>query len=307
MLLHNNEYKEASIETMFLPYYISQAVGWVSIRKTFDGLDFYKNFKEDFLDYYLGINNSDDVIEKIKLEAEKKNLQITKDILETTIQNEPEIIIANLKSDNYKSKCTEYIIAFTEHEKQLQDYHRNFIKLCNKLEFLNIRLKTLNKIKTNQKTQNPITHGSCPVCNQPLPLTIETAYIYRQKFDDTELEIKKIKEQIKQITANLDSIAKKRDELSKEIEKERSILNKYSEKEVTMEDWINDQANEVLAANIESKKATILKSIDEIDKKLKKFKTVDDIEKNRLSIKKDFKSIFIDYLIKLQVKYSLHY
>ncbi|MFQ8591776.1 MAG: hypothetical protein ACLSGQ_09995 [Parabacteroides distasonis] len=306
MLLHNNEYKEASIETMFLPYYISQAVGWVSIRKTFDGLDFYKNFKEDFLDYYLGINNSDDVIEKIKLEAEKKNLQITKDILETTIQNEPEIIIANLKSDNYKSKCTEYIIAFTEHEKQLQDYHRNFIKLCNKLEFLNIRLKTLNKIKTNQKTQNPITHGSCPVCNQPLPLTIETAYIYRQKFDDTELEIKKIKEQIKQITANLDSIAKKRDELSKEIEKERSILNKYSEKEVTMEDWINDQANEVLAANIESKKATILKSIDEIDKKLKKFKTVDDIEKNRLSIKKDFKSIFIDYLIKLQVKYSLH-
>lgn len=46
-----------------------------------------------------------------------------------------------------------------------------------------------------------------------------------------------------------------------------------------MEDWINDQANEVLAANIESKKATILKSIDEIDKKLKKFKTVDDIEK----------------------------
>ncbi|MFR1469255.1 MAG: hypothetical protein ACLSBJ_10765 [Bacteroides xylanisolvens] len=119
---------------------------------------------------------------------------------------------------------------------------------------MNIRLKTLNKIKTNQKTQNPITHGSCPVCNQPLPLTIETAYIYRQKFDDTELEIKKIKEQIKQITANLDSIAKKRDELSKEIEKERSILNKYSEKEVTMEDWINDQANEVLAANIESKR-----------------------------------------------------
>ena len=52
------------METMFLPYYVSQDVGWVYLRKSFSNLNFYKNFKEDFLDYYLGIENVIDREEK---------------------------------------------------------------------------------------------------------------------------------------------------------------------------------------------------------------------------------------------------
>lgn len=58
---------EAPIETIFLPYYVSQDVGWVYLRKSFSNLDFYKNFKEDFLDYYLGVENVIDRKKRKKL------------------------------------------------------------------------------------------------------------------------------------------------------------------------------------------------------------------------------------------------
>ena len=63
---------KASIETMFLPYYIAQPTGWVYLRKSFGGLEFYKNFKNDYLDYYLGIENNIDRLDKQKLEEEKE-------------------------------------------------------------------------------------------------------------------------------------------------------------------------------------------------------------------------------------------
>lgn len=178
ILLQNNEYKEASIETMFLPYYISQSVGWVSIRKTFDGLEFYRNFKEDFLDYYLGINKSEDIVEEIKLETERKALQTKKEILNTTIQNDMEIVLANLESDTIKSKCAEYIVAF------------------------------------------------------------------------------------------------------------------------------NNQANELLYTNIEVENGKILSRIDDIEKELKGFKSIEDISNLRFAKQAKFKSLFISYLYELGVKYT---
>ncbi len=45
ILESKGELKDAPIETMFLPYYISQSVGWVYLRKSFSNLDYYKNFK----------------------------------------------------------------------------------------------------------------------------------------------------------------------------------------------------------------------------------------------------------------------
>jgi AAA15 family ATPase/GTPase len=67
---------KAPIETIFLPYYVSQDVGWVYLRKSFSNLDFYKNFKEDFLDYYLGITRLEDKEKRKAIENELKNSDI---------------------------------------------------------------------------------------------------------------------------------------------------------------------------------------------------------------------------------------
>ena len=53
-LEQKGELKSAPLESMFLPYYISQSVGWVYLRESFSNLQYYKGFKDDYLDYYLG-------------------------------------------------------------------------------------------------------------------------------------------------------------------------------------------------------------------------------------------------------------
>ena len=67
ILEQKGELKSAPLESMFLPYYISQSVGWVYLRESFSNLQYYKGFKDDYLDYYLGISNSFDRVEHRRL------------------------------------------------------------------------------------------------------------------------------------------------------------------------------------------------------------------------------------------------
>nr|BBJ03015.1 hypothetical protein YBY_08630 [Marinobacter nauticus] len=64
------ELKPAPLEVMLLPYYVSQSVGWVYLRESFSGLNYYKNFKFDYLDYYLGITSD---VDRIQLHKETLN------------------------------------------------------------------------------------------------------------------------------------------------------------------------------------------------------------------------------------------
>lgn len=301
LLMQKDEYIEASIEVLFLPYYISQAVGWVSFRKTFEGLEFYKNFKDDYLDYYLGINLPNDLVEKIKLENEKKALLIRKDILEQTIQNEPSMVLANIENDALKDKCVEYVNQLSKNEGELQKLQNNYIELCNELEFFKIRKRLLSKIKSNQSTQNPIQKGCCPLCKQELPYNISIAYQYLQKYEDTESELKDIKLKINTTTASIDSTACKIKELTSKIEKKREILNKYSDGGLTMEQWLDNQAKVLLLSDIESEKGNMLTRIDTIDKELKTYKSDKDIEALRNQYKYKFKASFIKNLACLNV------
>ncbi|MBF4269849.1 hypothetical protein EAY71_23590, partial [Vibrio anguillarum] len=74
MLEQAGELKHAPLESMFLPYYVSQSVGWVYVRESFSNLNYFKGFSEDYLDYYLGITNDFDRVEHRRLIKEKDTL-----------------------------------------------------------------------------------------------------------------------------------------------------------------------------------------------------------------------------------------
>ena len=301
MALSKGKYTEASIETLFLPYYISQDVGWVSIRKTFSGLGFYKNFRDDYLDYYLGISSSSDLETKIALKAKKSELEVKKDILESAIQNDPEIVLPRLENDSMKKKCTEYIRDFCINEKELQELHSKYIDLCNKLEYLKIRKKILGGIQNNQGRQNPIEQGNCPSCMQSLPLTLETAYVYLQKSYDTKSELENVEKRIKTTAKELDSTHKKIELLSSAIEVQRGILNQYNERGTTMEQWLNNQVAERISAHIETKIVGILKELEKVDRDLEEVVTDEEIDNKRSVFNNIFRRNFTSYLNEFEV------
>ena len=94
----SGEYKPASLEAMFLPYYVAQDYGWVLALKSFRGLDFFRNFKYDYYDYYLGIINEYDRVEKQNLEKEKKELENQIKFLTNIEQQKDELKLLKIKN-----------------------------------------------------------------------------------------------------------------------------------------------------------------------------------------------------------------
>lgn len=299
-LFNIDSFKEASLETLFLPYYISQSVGWVSIRKTFDGLEYYKNFKESYIDYCLGIISTSDLTEKYKIESDLSQLKLKKSVIKNYLDEKLENVIINDKSPRYLNK---YVEEYSQNEKELIGYSNDFILEKNKISLLRNRLKVLKIVKNNiiELENNGFV---CPVCYNKLSDTLSDFYIRRQDYHDCEEEIKKLNNQIKESKTNINSIDRKRQILSETIAKKRRCLESTHEEGITIEEWLNKETQFRLCQKIEKEYETCEQQISKCQKMLKKFKTDEEIKEARISFVNKFRNLFKTNLSELQVNIS---
>ena len=297
----SGEYKLASIEAMFLPYYVAQDYGWVLALKSFRGLDFFRNFKYDYYDYYLGITNEFDRLEKQKLENEKKDLDNQIKFLTNVEQQNDELKLSKLKDESFISKANDYIDSYKKNKEELIQTEKKYLLKCNEITYNEERLKILNKIKTSLKKENPIK-DNCPTCNQSLPNHLENIYEYSQDVNNTNSEIVKIKEKLKVLQSSINSLEENISIQKELVSKDYSILVKYKIQDLTFGTWLDIKTNVKLIENILTQigetTSLLNKKIDE----LKKFKTDDEIKKDRNSRDFEFKNYFVDFLDKLKVK-----
>ena len=269
LLESNSGISEAPMETLFLPYYVSQDVGWVYLRKSFSNLTFYKNFKEDFLDYYLGIENVIDREEKRKIENELRNLQQQMKFFSDVEKENQELEVSQIINDSLAGKANELIISLSNNKSDLITLEKDYVNESNKLTFYNQRLSVVSKVKRNHKNQFP-GEDSCPTCTQILPENIEEIYEFFQEENDTISLQSELKEKIKNSQSKINSINKKIENAQKEINKEYSAFNKYSENKITLENWIENKANIQLYDNLIKQIGTLKLEIDKLKFKLKK-------------------------------------
>ena len=114
LLESKGELKKAPLETMFLPYYISQAVGWVYLQKSFSNLEYYKNFREDYLDYYLGIINTRDRLEKSKLEKKLQKVRAELKFYKTIIDENVEFTSSKLADEDFSDEAERYLVEYND-------------------------------------------------------------------------------------------------------------------------------------------------------------------------------------------------
>lgn len=291
---------KASIETMFLPYYIAQSTGWVYLRKSFGGLEFYKNFKNDYLDYYLGIENNIDRLDKQKLEEEKEAYDNEIKFLNQIVINTDDLVLTKLIDENFKNKAESYIKEYQKKQDTLVEKEKEYVSKCNELSFYTARLSVLNKVKRNHKKQNP-ENGNCPICKNQLTFSTEAVYNYQQDMNDTEDQIKNIKKKQKETQGTINSLNKKIEDLKKDIANDYKIVKKYNEQNITFERWIDNKSNNKLIENISVKLTELQSKLKKINDDLIKYKTDEEIEKLRTQNDAVFATIFKKYLKELQV------
>ena len=286
---------KAPIETIFLPYYVAQSVGWVYLRKSFSNLDFYKNFKEDYLDYYLGIENTIDRAKKQELEKELQKINEEVNFLAHIKVSNEEIKIAQLVDENHTEEAFSYIKDYSEKQDRLLKLDNDYVTKCNELGFYNQRLSVISKVKRNHSLQQP-GENNCPVCAQLLPQKIEDIYIHFQESNDTEKELNNYKDKAKKLQSEINSIEKKINELRTEVLNGYQVYQQYQIQKVTVENWLNNKANLKLYDNITTKLGELVqKQIDKKDK-LKEFKTEDEI-----NISRNKKSSIFEQLFKINI------
>ncbi|PKH49854.1 hypothetical protein CXF68_03690 [Tenacibaculum sp. Bg11-29] len=300
LLESNSGISEAPMETLFLPYYVSQDVGWVYLRKSFSNLTFYKNFKEDFLDYYLGIENVIDREEKRKIENELRSLQQQMKFFSDVEQENQELEVSQIINDSLAGKANELIISLSNNKSDLITLEKDYVNESNKLTFYNQRLSVVSKVKRNHKNQFP-GEDSCPTCSQILPENIEEIYEFFQEENDTISLQSELKEKIKNSQSKVNSINKKIEKSQKEINKEYSTFNKYSENKITLENWIENKANIQLYDNLIKQIGTLKLEIDKLKLKLKEYKTEKDIYFAREKKNHIFKSAYFKNNINLGI------
>jgi hypothetical protein len=300
LLESNNSISEAPMETLFLPYYVSQDVGWVYLRKSFSNLTFYKNFKEDFLDYYLGIENVIDREEKRKIENELRNLQQQMKFFSDVEKENEELEVSQIINDSLAGKANELIISLSDNKSNLITLEKDYVNESNKLTFYNQRLSVVSKVKRNHKNQVP-GEDSCPTCTQILPANIEEIYEFFQEENDTISLQSELKEKIKNSQSKINSINKKIENAQIEITKEYNTFNKYSENKITLENWIENKANIQLYENLIKQIGTLKLEIDELKFKLKEFKTEEEIYFAREKKNHIFKSAYFKNNISLGI------
>lgn len=300
LLQQKDTITKASIETMFLPYYIAQSTGWVYLRKSFGGLDFYKNFRQDYLDYYLGIENNIDRLDKQQLQKDKEKYNNEIKFYTEIETKKDELVLTQLIDESFKSKANNYIDEYQKKQSKLIEKEKEYVNECNKLSYYTTRLSVLNKVKRNHGKQNP-EKGTCPVCQNKLLYSIHSFYEYQQDLSDTVKQIEISKKNQKDIQGTINSLKKTIDELKKEIAFDYEIIKKYNEQNITFESWIDNKSNSKLIENIALKLTLLQFNLKQTNENLAKYKTDKEIEELRVQNDNKFASKFKKYLHELEV------
>lgn len=296
-----NDYKLGSIESMFLPYYVAQDYGWVLVLKSFRGLDYFRNFKFDYYDYYLGIQNEFDREDKQQLEAQRQILENEIRFLSKTEAKNDKLQLSKLKDESFIYKSSEYIEQYKLDKGKLIQKEKEYVVLSNKIKFLEEHRKVLLAINRNSDKQHPFS-GSCPTCNQTLPSSIDRVYEYYQDLNDTKKQLVSNKKGIAEKTGNLNSLKKDIIELREVITQKYSVLKDYKVDDLSVGSWLDNKANVNLSNTILHQIGSLQIKLQDILDKLGKYKTDEEIAHERNIKESQFFKRFNLYLKELKVK-----
>ncbi|MBE9601476.1 hypothetical protein [Pedobacter sp. MC2016-24] len=295
------EYKEAPIEAVFLPYYISQSVGWVYLRKSFSSLDFFRNFKDDYLDYYLGIETAVDREEKKKLEAEVLKAEKEQTFLTEIQNNHIPLQVSKMTDESFTTQSLQYLDDYKTLQDDVAQKEKEYLFKSNELSFLSERKSVVSRIKSSQIKQDP-GQGSCPMCSQSLPYNMQHNYTHQQELNDTLSQYESIKTKITSVQSEVNSLKAKIEKIKKQISEKYEVFKSYSDQEITLERWIDNKANLRLNKNILSRLGQLTLDLSVLRKSLEVYKTDEEVAEERSKKNYLFKDLFEANLKQLKVK-----
>jgi len=300
-LQKQTDFTSAPIEAAFLPFYISQSVGWVYLRESIGDYRFYKDFKFDYLDYYTGLTNRGDRLKKYTLQKEKQQLEYELNQLTQYKLKDKPLNLSEKIEARFQGKVLDYLKKYNSITTEFILQESNYEKLCNKLSLLRSREKVLLQTIRNLKLQKPRV-DRCPVCEQTLPGDIRELYLYNQDFNDTLKQKDNVSDEIKKVSASLNSVEKKLKNSSEIINVEYELLKESRAENIEFDNWLDHHSNIKMLNEIKAKESNYDKRILELQINIDSLGNDTEIDKLRNDVEKEFFQIFNEKAKYLEVK-----
>ncbi|OXL24625.1 AAA family ATPase [Psychrobacter sp. DAB_AL32B] len=297
---YRGDYITAPLEAFYLPYYVSQSVGWVYLQESFSNFQFYKDFRRDYLDYYLGISTNWDREELIALNKQRNELNTEIKLLDKQ-KSSTNFEIAKNVDEAFGVEAQEYINDYVELYRSLQEAKTNLIKNANQLAIYENHLKIVRKTKSNIKHQKFDSIDSCPACLQTLHYSLERIYEYHQKKNDNLKIEEHLKDKLKVCQSKINSYRSKIEELEENIQKRYSVLEKIEHLDIDYNTWIEIKADARQYNNLTANIFELNSKLEDTKKKLNNF---DETKADSLRAQKanKFSRLFKKALSDLEVK-----
>lgn len=293
-------YKEAPLEALYLPYYVSQSVGWVYLQSSFSNFNFYKNFRQDYLDYYLGISTTWNRVELIDLQQKKAEILVENSFLQKQ-KSTPSLEVAKNIDEAFGEEAQAYVNSYIELYGILQKHKRELIRDCNQLSIYENHLKIVRKTKSNIKNQKFDGVDSCPACLQTLTYSLERIYEYHQKKNDN-LEVEShLKDMLKKSQSSINSHRSNIEKIEAKISSSYKILKNIEHMDIDYNTWIDIKADTRLYTRIQDKLTQNNFELEDLKKRLANFDD-EKVFNLRRSKEQSFRRIFIEKLSDLDVK-----
>ena len=222
---------------LFSPFYVDQDIGWVMPWKSFTGLSYFKNWKNDIIDSYTGVRPFSYVEAKHKFSSLKNNLkdlQKQSKSLNTTITQikesfsdiHSEITVMNFRQDlkQLRDEFEKLSLLQNNVKKQIAEIGNQKIELEIQLKAAQVAQK-----EVNDDYQFALEHDNvieCTMCGAKYENGISDVFKLAcfedhcthiisqclQKLDDCNIKLQKLQEQDSTITKSLEKIQTTLDE-----------------------------------------------------------------------------------------------
>ena len=308
-----SESSQATPAFLFLPFYLDQDQGWHDVFCSFERLNQFSNWKDDFLKFHLGIYPSEYYVEKTKknkLQNELEDCAKRRDVVVRTqkslVHKLSQMSVFDINLDDYKSAIATLIAEANKLKEQEDEYLAKRLELNNECRSLLAQKSILEQARSeiqkdfSYSAQSLPSKVECPICHTEHDNSFAIRFnLAVDEYRCTEI-LQEIEIKLTEFQSELAKLEAKILQTGAEIAKINQCLQ-YTQNDVSLDQIIKlsgrKQVNSLLAeelSSIDTESLDLKGKITACDSELKKIENPDFQKKIQNEFSKQIKSNYLE-------------
>jgi hypothetical protein len=268
----------------FLPFYIDQDEGWNSSWSSFSGLQRFKNYRKEMIDYHLGIKPQTyyDAISQLyalkekftELSSEKSSLISVRD----KYKSRKEVQKVDLDPEVFRKELEEVVVRYNDvYSKQqnqlglIKNIRNNKLGIENEISVLESSIRELESDYKYLETPSTPDVVDCPTCGTEFKNSISERFGLLDDIDYSINLIDQKKKELILLVSKLEELNAEYNAISKELSSVESLLQRKKES-ISLAEIIRSEGYKDMIGSIASDIDSINAQQVELDKEMESLK-----------------------------------